>query len=74
MEQIGLGSTSTFLEMVMFLSMRVDAETMVFEVLALDPGLRLAFNFVKVPWTMLTLDAQIFMVFFKGSGLLLSEK
>ena len=58
----------------MFLLTRVDAETMVFEVPALDPGLRLVFDFIKVPWTMLTLDAQLFMVFFKGLGLLLSEK
>ena len=74
MEQIGLGSTLTFLEMVMFLSMRVDAETMVFEVPALDPGLRLAFNFIKVPWTMSTLDTQLFHGLLQGLKLLLSEK
>ena len=74
MEQISLGSMLTFLEMVMFLLTRVNAETTVFGVLALDPGLRLAFDFIKVPWTMSTLDAQLFMVFFKGLGLLLSEK
>ena len=75
MEQIGLGFklVLTFLDTVMGLLTRVYSET-VFELPALDPGLRPVFDFIKALWTTSTLDAQLFMAFFKGSGWLLSEK